>query len=92
MSSGYSTFLPTIIRGLGQWSTAEIQLLTIPCYFVGAATYMGIAYLSDHKQMRGIFCVIFGAVSVVGYGVLLSDSSAGVHYFGYDTYLPFGCI
>ncbi|KAI1769828.1 DNA-repair protein rad2 [Hypoxylon cercidicola] len=79
---GYSTFLPTIIRGLGQWTTAEIQLLTIPCYFVGAATYMGIAFLSDHKQMRGMFCVIFGAISVVGYGVLLSDSSAGVHYFG----------
>ncbi|KAI1377893.1 MFS general substrate transporter [Hypoxylon crocopeplum] len=79
---GYSTFLPTIIRGLGEWSTAEIQLLTIPCYFVGAMTYMGIAFLSDRKQMRGIFCVIFGAISVVGYGVLLSDSSAGVHYFG----------
>ncbi|KAI0886880.1 DNA-repair protein rad2 [Annulohypoxylon maeteangense] len=82
MLYGYSTFLPTIIRGLGEWSTAEIQLLTIPCYFVGAVTYMGIAFLSDRMQMRGIFCVIFGAVSVVGYGVLLSDSSAGVHYFG----------
>lgn len=81
---GYSTFLPTIIRGLGQWSAAEIQLLTIPCYFVGAVTYMGIAFLSDRMQMRGLFTVAFGAVSVVGYGVLLSNSSAGVHYFGYD--------
>ncbi|KAI2602591.1 MFS general substrate transporter [Hypoxylon sp. NC1633] len=79
---GYSTFLPTIIRGLGQWTTAEIQLLTIPCYFVGAMTYMGFAYLSDRTQMRGVFCVVFGAISVVGYGVLISDSSAGVHYFG----------
>ncbi|KAI1476045.1 DNA-repair protein rad2 [Daldinia eschscholtzii] len=79
---GYSTFLPTIIRGLGQWSTAEIQLLTIPCYFVGAVTYMGIAFLSDRMQMRGLFTVAFGAISVVGYGVLLSNSSAGVHYFG----------
>ncbi|KAI1397967.1 MFS general substrate transporter [Hypoxylon fuscum] len=79
---GYSTFLPTIIRGLAEWTTAEIQLLTIPCYFVGAITYMGIAVLSDRKQMRGVFCVIFGAISVVGYGVLISDSSAGVHYFG----------
>ncbi|KAH9905783.1 MFS general substrate transporter [Xylariomycetidae sp. FL2044] len=82
MLYGYSTFLPTIIKGLGSWSTAEIQLLTIPCYFVGAVTYMGIATLSDRKQMRGLFCVIFGSISVVGYGVLLSDSSAGVHYFG----------
>ncbi|OTB01996.1 hypothetical protein M426DRAFT_63118 [Hypoxylon sp. CI-4A] len=79
---GYSTFLPTIIRGLGSWTTAEIQLLTIPCYFLGAVTYMSIAFLSDRVQMRGVFTVVFGAVSVVGYGVLLSDSPAGVHYFG----------
>ncbi|RYO99416.1 hypothetical protein DL764_006811 [Monosporascus ibericus] len=82
MLYGYSTFLPTIINGLGEWSVAEIQLLTIPCYFVGAVTYMAVAWLSDRKQMRGLFCVIFGSVSVVGYGVLLSDSAAGVHYFG----------
>ncbi|RYP25733.1 hypothetical protein DL768_011428 [Monosporascus sp. mg162] len=82
MLYGYSTFLPTIIRGLGEWSTAEIQILTIPCYFVGAMAYMAAAWLSDRKQMRGLFCVIFGSVSVVGYGILLSDSAAGVHYFG----------
>lgn len=57
--------------------------MTIPCYFVGAVTYMGVAWLSDRQQKRGLFCVIFGCVSVVGYGILLSDSPAGVHYFGY---------
>ncbi|CAJ2509102.1 Uu.00g141280.m01.CDS01 [Anthostomella pinea] len=82
MLYGYSTFLPTIIKGLGSGSTAEIQLLTIPCYAVGAITYMSVAYLSDRKQMRGLFCVIFGAVSVIGYGILISDTPAGVHYFG----------
>lgn len=79
---GYSTFLPTIIKGLGKWTTAEVQLLTIPCYFLGAATYMTVAYLSDRSQKRGLFIVIFGCVSIVGYGILISDSSAGVHYFG----------
>lgn len=54
----------------------------MPCYFVGAAAYMSVAFLSDKLQRRGLFCVIFGAISVVGYGVLLSDASAGVHYFG----------
>lgn len=43
---------------------------------------MTVAYLSDHTGKRGLFVVIFGAVSVVGYGVLLSASTAGVHYFG----------
>ncbi|KAI0202809.1 major facilitator superfamily domain-containing protein [Astrocystis sublimbata] len=81
MLYGYSTFLPTIIKGLGSWSTAEVQLLTIPCYALGAITYMTIAFVSDRKQMRGVFCVAFGAVSVIGYGLLLSDTPAGVHYF-----------
>ncbi|GAP92424.1 putative major facilitator superfamily transporter [Rosellinia necatrix] len=82
MLYGYSTFLPTIIKGLGSWSTAQIQLLTIPCYGLGALSYMAIAFVSDRKQMRGVFCVVFGAVSVIGYGLLISDTSAGVHYFG----------
>ncbi|KAI0127993.1 major facilitator superfamily domain-containing protein [Xylariales sp. AK1849] len=82
MLYGFSTFLPTIINGIGKWTTAEVQLLTIPCYFFGAVTYMSIAYLSDRMQRRGVFCVVFGAISVVGYGVLLSDAAAGVHYFG----------
>ena len=80
---GYSTFLPTIINGLGHWTTAQVQLLTIPCYFLGAAAYMSVAYLSDHTQKRGLFCVICGSISIVGYGILISASAAGVHYFGY---------
>lgn len=67
---------------MGDWSTAQVQLLTIPVYFLGAATYMSMAVLSDRLQRRAIFCVIFGFISVVGYGVLISNGSAGVHYFG----------
>ncbi|KAI1826565.1 DNA-repair protein rad2 [Xylaria intraflava] len=82
MLYGYSTFLPTIIEGLGSWSAAEVQLLTIPCYALGAISYMTTAYFSDRKQIRGPFCVLFAAISVIGYGLLISDTSAGVHYFG----------
>ena len=82
MLYGFSTFLPTIIQGLGDWSAAEVQLLTIPCYFLGAMTYMTVAWLSDRCQRRAVFIVGFGCVSAVGYAVLCSDSSAGVHYFG----------
>ncbi|KAK5995499.1 putative transporter [Cladobotryum mycophilum] len=82
MLYGFSTFLPTIIEGLGEWTTAQVQLLTIPCYFLGAVAYMTAATLSDRLQKRGVFTVVFGAISVVGYGILLSDSPAGVHYFG----------
>ncbi|KAL4805884.1 major facilitator superfamily domain-containing protein [Aspergillus unguis] len=82
MLYGYSTFLPTIIKGLGNWSTPEVQALTIPCYALGAIAYLTVAWLSDRTQRRGVFVCIFAAISVVGYGVLISDSSSGVHYFG----------
>lgn len=58
-----------------------MQLLTIPCYFLGASAYMAIATVSDRTQKRGLFCVIFGILSVVGYAILLSTVSSGVHYF-----------
>ncbi|OAA66049.1 Major facilitator superfamily domain, general substrate transporter [Cordyceps fumosorosea ARSEF 2679] len=83
MLYGYSTFLPTIIKGLGRWSPAQVQLLTIPCYFVGAAAYMAAATGSDRAGRRGPWCVGFGALSVVGYAVLLGagGTPAGVRYF-----------
>lgn len=43
---------------------------------------MATAFLSDRTQQRGLFCVLFGAISVIGYGVLLADAASGVHYFG----------
>ncbi|KAE8374873.1 phosphoglycerate mutase-like protein [Aspergillus bertholletiae] len=82
MLYGYSTFLPTIIKGMGTWSTPQVQALTIPCYALGALAYLVIAWVSDRTQRRGLFVCIFCAISVVGYGVLISDSSSGVHYFG----------
>ncbi|KGO47786.1 Major facilitator superfamily domain, general substrate transporter [Penicillium expansum] len=82
MLYGYSTFLPTIIKGMGKWTTAEVQALTIPCYGLGAIAYLSVAWLSDRTQHRAFFICLFCAISVVGYGILISDSSSGVHYFG----------
>ncbi|KAJ5787830.1 Major facilitator superfamily domain general substrate transporter [Penicillium paradoxum] len=82
MLYGYSTFLPTIIKGMGKWSIAEVQALTIPCYALGALVYLGVAWLSDRTQHRALFICLFGVFSCVGYGILISDSPSGVHYFG----------
>ena len=79
---GYSTFLPTIIKGIGNWSTAHVQALTIPCYAVGAITYLIVAWFSDRMQKRAIFTVIFCGIAIIGYAILMADASAGVHYFG----------
>ncbi|KAF2470366.1 MFS general substrate transporter [Lindgomyces ingoldianus] len=83
MLYGYSTFLPTIIRGINPGaSPALVQVLTIPCYTLGAITYLITARVSDHQQRRGMYAVLLGLVSIVGYAMLISDSSSGVHYAG----------
>ena len=73
--------MPTIISDLGGWSVPQAQALTIPCYVVGAISYLTVAYLSDRWQQRGIFVTGFGLISIVGYSLLISDVSSGVHYF-----------
>lgn len=79
---GYSTFLPTIIRGLGDWNTAQVQALTIPCYAIGAITYIIVAWFSDRTQRRAVFTVALGLVCTVGYAILVSTAPSGVKYFG----------
>jgi MFS family permease len=83
MLYGFSTFLPTIIKGINpSYSSAVVQVLTIPCYALGAITYLTVAHISDKQQRRGIYSVAFGLISIVGYAMLMSNSSSGVHYAG----------
>lgn len=83
MLYGFSTFLPTIIKGINpSWKPAIVQVLTIPCYALGALTYLVSAWLSDRQQKRGLYTCLLGAVSIVGYGMLISKSASGVHYAG----------
>ncbi|KAF2144653.1 uncharacterized protein K452DRAFT_325167 [Aplosporella prunicola CBS 121167] len=83
MLYGFSTFLPTIIRGIDPtYSNSIVQVLTIPCYALGAITYLIVAHFSDSQQRRGLYAVLFGVVAIVGYAMLLSDISSGAHYAG----------
>ncbi|MAD86604.1 MAG: hypothetical protein CL912_26915 [Deltaproteobacteria bacterium] len=65
-----------------EWTTAETQLLTVPCYATGAIIYMIAAQLSDRTSKRALFTLIGGVSSIIGYGILLSKAPSGVHYFG----------
>ncbi|KAF1920552.1 high-affinity nicotinic acid transporter-like protein [Ampelomyces quisqualis] len=83
MLYGFSTFLPTIIRGImPKASTAMVQVLTIPCYGLGAITYLVVAHFSDKQQKRGLYTILLGVVSIAGYAMLISPSSSGTHYAG----------
>lgn len=82
MLYGFSTFLPTIISGMGKWTRPQAQALTVPVYSVGAASYLAVAWLSDRTQQRGLYSCIFAVVSIIGYGLLMSPAGAAVHYTG----------
>ncbi|KAI9837836.1 MAG: hypothetical protein M1819_006770 [Sarea resinae] len=81
MLYGYSTFLPTIIKGLGHWDSPQTNALTVPCYALGAIAYIVVAIISDRQEIRGFYTVAFGLISVIGYAILISDVSSGAHYF-----------
>lgn len=83
MLYGFSTFLPTIIKGIMPHATSAIvQVLTIPVYSLGAITYLIVGIISDRQQRRGIYCVLFGTVSLCGYIMLISNGGSAVHYAG----------
>ncbi|KAK9777095.1 putative Major facilitator superfamily domain-containing protein [Seiridium cardinale] len=83
----YSTFLPTIIKAIGSWTSAQVQLLTIDCYCLGAIIYLVVARKSDSQGRRGLYCIAFIIVSIVGYALLNADVSAGPHYFSSESSL-----
>ncbi|KAL5121128.1 hypothetical protein ACEQ8H_000979 [Pleosporales sp. CAS-2024a] len=83
MLYGFSTFLPTIIRGImPKASSAMVQVLTIPCYALGAMTYLITAHFSDKHQKRAMYTILLGVISIVGYAMLISRSSSATHYAG----------
>lgn len=78
---GFSTFLPSIIKSMG-YSTLQSQYLTIPVYIVGGLCFLIIAYVSDRLLIRGPFIVFANCFGIVGYILILCDTSHGVKFFG----------
>ncbi|USW51509.1 Putative major facilitator superfamily, MFS transporter superfamily [Septoria linicola] len=70
-SFGFSTFLPTIIRGFG-FSSVKTQLLTVPVYIWASIFYLTIAFFSDLVRRRAFFMVPLALVTAIGYAMMLS--------------------
>ncbi|KAI9462068.1 MFS general substrate transporter [Boletus coccyginus] len=74
-------FTPTIITELG-YSAANAQLLSVPPYVAGCvSTILGGIYSDVHK-LRGPYVIAGAFVSLVGYIVLYTQTSAGASYAG----------
>lgn len=79
---GRLMFCKTIIHGIGAWTVPQAQALTIPVYTLGAVTYLVVAWISDKSQQRALYTCLFCAVSIIGYGLLISNSGSKAHYTG----------
>ncbi|OAA61052.1 Major facilitator superfamily domain, general substrate transporter [Niveomyces insectorum RCEF 264] len=73
-----STFLPTVIQGLG-YKGLSIQYMTIPIYVLGSVCIFGFAALSDRLQRRAPIMLVCSLFTVTGYAILLGtpDHKAG---------------
>ncbi|KAJ5130863.1 uncharacterized protein N7515_006902 [Penicillium bovifimosum] len=87
-SFGFSTFLPTIIKGFG-YDSVKTQLLTVPVYIWASAFYLVVANLSDRVRMRAVFMVPLCLVTAVGYAMLLG---VDVHARGALYFATYVCV
>jgi MFS family permease len=76
-----SLFLPTIIKDLG-YSNNTAQLMTVPPYAVACLFTIGAGYAADRLGQRGVFMLLFEAVAIVGFIMLLAANTPAVQYTG----------
>jgi hypothetical protein len=69
--AGLSTFMPTVIRTLGNFSPIQIQLRTVPPFAVSAVWSVIISYFAWKVQKRGLWIMIS-----VPLGILVSWCSS----------------
>ncbi|PIL23220.1 MFS general substrate transporter [Ganoderma sinense ZZ0214-1] len=77
----FTTFLPTIINGLG-YSSTSAQVLSIPPNATGCIFTLIITYLSDKKHLRGPFILVGCPVTIIGYVMLLATKTPTIRYAG----------
>lgn len=76
---GFSTFLPTIIRGFG-YTSYQANYLTIPVYAVGAISLVTQAYWSDRLKKRALFLVLSAIPVTIAYIICVGTSNKVAGY------------
>ncbi|KAG8214045.1 DNA topoisomerase [Butyriboletus roseoflavus] len=74
-------FTPTIINELG-FSAADAQLLSVPPFVAGCVCTILVGIYSDIHKLRGPYVIAGAFVSLVGYIILYTQTSAGASYAG----------
>ena len=76
---GYSTFLPSILLGLG-YNTLQAQYLTIPPYLLGSICCCAVSFLSDRVKIKSIFLMGAACFTSTGYIILIASTNNSAKY------------
>ncbi|KAL4943639.1 hypothetical protein BDV06DRAFT_221091 [Aspergillus oleicola] len=76
---GFSTFLPTILSGLGH-DGLEANYLSIPCYVLAGLTLLLWTHLSDCLEKRALFLIIAPIPCILGYAIVVGTPDAAAGY------------
>ncbi|CEQ43156.1 SPOSA6832_05059 [Sporobolomyces salmonicolor] len=77
-----SLFMPTLINAFGDFTTPQVQLLTIPVYFVAFIFVMSSALVADRMKKRFVFVLLDLLLCLIGLIINLTPAPMGVRFFG----------
>tara|TARA_R110002003_G_scaffold76_2_gene7000 strand:- start:132 stop:788 length:657 start_codon:yes stop_codon:yes gene_type:complete len=78
---GISLFMPTILNDLG-WTATKAQLYSVPPYVCACLIAIGIAFVSDKTNRRGIYLAVFTLPAIAGFSIMRWATNPDVRYGG----------
>ncbi|KAL7417795.1 MFS general substrate transporter [Mrakia frigida] len=76
----FSLFTPSIINSLG-FTAVKANLLSVPIYTFACIVTVGLGFWADRTRNRGKYNLIFMAVGLVGYTILMVSTIPALSYF-----------
>ncbi|KAK0187560.1 major facilitator superfamily domain-containing protein [Armillaria mellea] len=76
---GLAFFTPSIVQSLG-YTAARSQLMSVPPFATAFALSVVTAYLCDRLPVRGLVCIVTSIITLIGFVIFLTSSSAHTRY------------
>ncbi|CAF4007701.1 unnamed protein product [Rotaria sp. Silwood2] len=83
-TQGITLSLPVIINNLGEWTSLQAQLMTIPSYMAAFFAILIVSCSSDYFMERSLHCSITNLLSICGFLMLMliDHKRVGALYVG----------
>jgi hypothetical protein len=75
----FRSFTPSIVQSLG-YTAARSQLMSVPPFATAFALSVVTAYLCDRFPVRGLVCMVTSIITLIGFIIFLTSSSAHTRY------------